>query len=116
VEFRKTVVDVLQAVPGCVVVGEAANGLEAVEQARSLRPSLVVMDMHMPVMGGLAAMRALKGELPRTHIVMMSTVLEAEVRDVALSSGAVACIEKGRDLWKRLPRILLELLQSGQAS
>ena len=50
--------------PDLEVVGEAADGAEALEQARQMRPDVVVMDLLMPVMDGIAATRAIRGELP----------------------------------------------------
>jgi DNA-binding NarL/FixJ family response regulator len=70
------------------VVGQASNGIEAVEQAQALRPDLVLMDIHMPHMGGLEATRQIKAVLPDTKIVML-TVSDDE-RDLfeAVKAGA----------------------------
>ena len=59
------------------VVGQASDGLEAVEQAQALRPDLVLMDINMPRLGGLEATRRIKAALPGTKIVML-TVSEDE--------------------------------------
>lgn len=114
--MREALLDMLQTVPGCVVVGEAVNGLDAIELACALRPRLVVMDVHMPIMGGLDAARRMTEKLPDAVIVMMSTVTEAEIRTAAMRSGAAAYFEKGRELWLGLPNIVSELLQSKVAT
>jgi DNA-binding NarL/FixJ family response regulator len=67
---------VLAAQPGLVVVGQAANGAETVRQARQLRPDIVLMDVRMPVMDGLAATRQILGpELGphRPRVLMLTT-------------------------------------------
>ena len=70
------------------VVGQASDGLEAVEQALAVRPDLVLMDINMPRLGGLEATRRIKAALPETKIVML-TVSEDE-RDLfeAVKVGA----------------------------
>lgn len=109
--MRKALVNALGPIPQCVVVGEGANGHEAVELARSLCPDLVVMDIHMPGMGGLEALPLLKGILPSAQVVLVTSVLEREVRQHALNLGAHACLEKGDELWHSLPDIVQRLCQ-----
>ncbi len=113
--MRRAIVDELRSVRGCLIVGEGANGVEALELARALRPSLVVMDIHMPLMDGLEATRLLKTELPGTQIVLTSMTLEPGVRDAALNSGAIACLQKGEELREGLPPIVFKISQASQA-
>lgn len=103
----------LTEVPGCRVVGMGANGLEALELARALLPELVVLDINMPVMGGIEALSLLKRELPDIPVVMVSSILEPQMRDHALGLGAYACLEKGRDLWESLIAIVSEVGNAG---
>ena len=70
------------------VVGEAENGREAVELCRRLRPDLVLMDVRMPEMDGLAATRAMKRELPRTIILMLTVHENPDYLFEALKMGA----------------------------
>jgi DNA-binding NarL/FixJ family response regulator len=81
-----------------VVVGEAADGGEAVERARDLRPDVVVLDLSMPSMDGLQAISVIHETAPRTGIVVFTGFGSPSIRDQALSLGADAYVEKGADL------------------
>jgi two-component system, NarL family, response regulator LiaR len=76
------------------VVGEAANGAEAVERARALRPDVVLMDLLMPVMDGIAATTAIRGELPDTEVVALTSVLEDASVVGAVRAGAIGYLLK----------------------
>src|SRR5437870_13640314 len=62
--------------PDLEVVGEAPNGAKAIEQAKLLRPDVVVMDLLMPVLDGVTATRAIRSELPETEVLALTSVLE----------------------------------------
>lgn len=93
----KAIVSALDDISGCEVVGTAADGADALEFARQEDPNLVVMDVNMPRLGGIAALKILRRDMPSVGVVMISTVMEPEVRETALQLGAIACIEKGPD-------------------
>ena len=86
---------VLQTQHDLEVVGEASNGREAIEQARSLRPDLVLMDVTMPVMGGLEATRRLKAEMPGVCVLMFTSHEEPECLLEAIEAGAAGYVLKG---------------------
>ena len=86
---------VLAREPDLDVVGEAANGLEAVELCRSLRPELVLMDMSMPEMDGLEATRAIKKEHPETGVLVLTAHAEQELLLDAIRAGAAGYVLKG---------------------
>ena len=86
---------VLGTQPDIEVVGEAANGREAIERARSLRPDLVLMDVTMPVMGGLEATRRLKAEMPEVCVLMFTSHEEPEYLLEAIEAGAAGYVLKG---------------------
>src|SRR5690606_40439650 len=69
--FRDGLRSLLEA-RGVEVVAEARNGREAVELARQLRPDIVLMDLTMPVMGGLEATRLISAELPDVNVVVLT--------------------------------------------
>ena len=85
--------------PGVEVVGEAADGEEALRQVDALRPDLVLMDLEMPHMGGLPAMRAIRLRPDPPRLVAMSVYGAADAtRLSALDAGASSYVEKGATL------------------
>jgi len=87
--MRELMRTVLSLEPDFEVVGQAGDGLEAVALVAELRPDLVVIDLSMPVMGGLQAIGQIRQLAPATRVA----VLSGEPRQ--LSTGADANIEKG---------------------
>jgi DNA-binding NarL/FixJ family response regulator len=82
---------------GIAVVGTARDGLEALEQARALRPDVVLMDIHMPRLNGLAALRMIKAELADTRIVMLTMSAEDDELFEAVAAGASGYLLKTQD-------------------
>jgi len=80
--------------PDLEVVGEALDGAEALQQARQLRPDVVVMDLLMPVMDGIAATRAIRRELPETEVLALTSVLESASVVEAIRAGAIGYLLK----------------------
>lgn len=79
------------------VVGQAANGAEAIRLAREARPDLVLMDMLMPVMDGIAATAAIRRELPDTEVLALTSVLEDDKVTGAIRAGAIGYLLKSTD-------------------
>jgi two-component system response regulator (stage 0 sporulation protein F) len=77
----------------------ASNGQEAVTAARSELPGLALLDMKMPVMDGLEALRLIKDMHPETIVLMMTAVGEEDWIQEALNSGAHRCISKPFDIF-----------------
>ena len=80
--------------PELAVVGEAADGAEAVLLARQLRPDVVLMDLLMPVMDGIAATSAIRDELPETEVIALTSVLESDSVVGAVKAGAIGYLLK----------------------
>jgi DNA-binding NarL/FixJ family response regulator len=76
------------------VVGQACNGAEVVELARVLRPDVILMDLHMPVKGGVAATREIIQMLPATQILVLTTLHDDETVFEAVRAGAHAYLLK----------------------
>jgi two-component system chemotaxis response regulator CheB len=93
---RSLLVAILASDPDVQVVGEAVNGLEAVEKTRKLRPDLVTMDVRMPRMDGFEATKEIMIETPTPIIIVTSShsVLNVETSLHALRAGALAILEK----------------------
>ena len=77
-----------------VVVGEAKNGREAVEQARRLRPDVIVMDLMMPKMSGAEATKVICGELPDTKVMILTSFGNSAELSQALANGATGVLLK----------------------
>ena len=86
---------VLGTQPDIEVVGEAADGREALEQACRLRPDLVLMDVTMPGMDGLEATRRLKAEMPGVCVLMFTSHEEPGYLLEAIGAGAAGYVLKG---------------------
>jgi DNA-binding NarL/FixJ family response regulator len=80
--------------PDLEVVGEAANGREALAMARELKPDVVLMDLLMPVMDGIAATEAIRSELPEVEVVALTSVLEDVSVTGAIRAGAIGYLLK----------------------
>jgi len=76
------------------VLGEAGDGIEAIEQAKRLRPDVVLMDLHMPRKGGVAATREITASLPQTHVLVLTTLEAEQTVFDALRAGALAYLLK----------------------
>src|SRR5215218_8371806 len=90
VVFRRAVADELAADPAIEVVGTAVNGRIALAKLPQLNPDLVILDVEMPEMDGLATLREIRRTHPRLPVIMFSSLTErgAEVSLDALALGA----------------------------
>jgi DNA-binding NarL/FixJ family response regulator len=80
--------------PELTVVGEAANGEEAIHVARQLHPDVVLMDLLMPVLDGIAATATIRKELPDIEVIALTSVLESATVVGAVKAGAIGYLLK----------------------
>jgi DNA-binding NarL/FixJ family response regulator len=92
--FREGLRTLLSVRPGIVVVGEAANGQECLARAAALRPDVVLMDLKMPVLDGVAATRRLRAQRPECQVVALTTFDDDELVFEGLRAGAVGYLLK----------------------
>lgn len=85
---RRGLVFFLRTQKGLDIIGEAANGKEAVEQAKSLKPDLILMDLVMPEMDGIEATRIIKKAQPDIKIMMLTSFSDQDHVIPALEAGA----------------------------
>ena len=92
-EVREAVASVIRKT-GHEIVGEADDGASGVQATLAHRPDLVVMDWRMPGMDGVEATRQIRASYPSAAIIAFSSTDEPDVRDVFLTAGADAFVEK----------------------
>ena len=98
---------------GMEVVAEASNGEEAIERYRELRPDVVLMDLSMPVMDGLAATRAILDEFPDARVVVLTTYDGDENIHRALEAGARGYLLKDM-LVNEMTQVIRAVSQGGK--
>ena len=95
--FREGVRAVLANAGDCDVIGEAVDGKDAVAKALSLKPNVILMDIHMPAMNGVDAAARILRDLPNTGIIMLTMLEDDSSVFTAMRAGARGYILKGAD-------------------
>ena len=101
---RKGLRLLLEQYPELVVIGEAANGREALQMVANHQPDVILMDAQMPVMDGIEATRAIKANWPKVKVVMLTIYSARE--QAAKAAGADAFLLKGCPAEKLIETIL----------
>lgn len=104
-EHVRVLVAQMLALDGFDIVGQAADGEEAVRLAGELDPSVIVMDLHMPLVDGLAATRRIRATRPHQQVILYTAYLDATVEREAAEAGVALCLGKADGL----PRLEREL-------
>ena len=104
--FRQLVTMVLGLERGIEVVGEAADGVEAIDAARRHAPDVLLLDVAMPNMDGLEALPFIREASPATRVVMVTAFGSETIRERALAAGAAGFIEKGLDVAELVEQVM----------
>jgi two-component system, NarL family, response regulator LiaR len=91
---RRGLIAMLETEPGMQIIGEAANGDEAVKQARKLIPDVILMDLVMPVMDGIEATRQIKQDMPSINILVLTSFSTNDKVIPSLNAGAIGYLLK----------------------
>jgi DNA-binding NarL/FixJ family response regulator len=92
--LREGLIAMIDCQPDMRVVGQASNGIEAVESFRALRPDVTLMDLQMPDVGGVEAIETIRGETPSARIIVLTTYAGDAKAVRALKAGAVGYLLK----------------------
>ncbi len=95
--FRRGLIGLLNEMPGFIVEGEAGNGLEAVSMILECKPDIVLLDVNMPVMDGIATIRALRKAHSEVKILMLTISQREDDLIGAITAGASGYILKNTD-------------------
>ena len=104
--IRKGVRAVLDLTPDIELVGEAENGVQAIELEKTLQPDVILMDLMMPEMDGIAAIKEIKKQRPQARILVLTNFAGEEMIFPAIKSGAV-----GYHLKDSSPEALVEAIR-----
>lgn len=93
-EVRRTMIAILRSHPDVQVVGEASSGDEAIECAEQLKPTVVLMDIHIPALDGIAATRVITSRFPQIAVIGLSGIVEDYLVHAILQAGGIGLFPK----------------------
>jgi len=94
--FRRGLRTVLETRPDFAICGEATDGLDAIEKTKALDPDVIVMDVSMPRVDGLQAMRIIREQAPRSKVLMLSQHDSTFMLEAAVKAGAGGYVTKSQ--------------------
>lgn len=107
--WRALIVETIGQMEGVLVVGEAADGLSAVQHAKRLSPDLIVLDIGLPVLNGIEAIKRIRADSPCSKILCLSENHALDIVETALEAGATGYLLKhdaGSDLLPAIEAVL----------
>lgn len=108
--WRQVVISMLAMKSELQVVGEASDGLEAVQKAAELKPDLILLDIGLPTLSGIEAARQIRKLVPKCKIIFLSQESSSEIIEEAMNVGASGYVVKakaGSDLLTAVESVLL---------
>lgn len=102
---RKAICNLLEEEPNISVVGESGTAEEGLQRARELQPSVVIMDLALPGMNGLAGTRHLLAQDPACRVLVLSNHAHPDVVRLSLAAGAKGFVQKDRAFEELIPAI-----------
>lgn len=111
--FRESLHSIFQDHQSLTIVGEAADGVVAIEMAVRLAPDVVIMDVIMPRMSGIEATRRIKRILPDVHVIGISTLDDTFIKDTMKAAGASHFVPK--DSAPTLPDVISRMIAESPA-
>jgi two-component system, NarL family, response regulator LiaR len=91
---RRGLATFLKVFDDLLLVGEAENGVEAIQRCTQIQPDVVLMDMVMPIMDGISAIRAIRQKFPQIQVIALTSFKEGDLIKNALEAGAIAYLLK----------------------
>jgi DNA-binding NarL/FixJ family response regulator len=111
--FRQLICSMLQERAEFQVIGQASDGLEAIEKAEELQPDLILLDIGLPKLDGIAAGRQIRKVVPKSKIVFLSQETDTEIVKAAFSAGANGYVVKS-DAGEEMFEALNAVIQDGR--
>jgi DNA-binding NarL/FixJ family response regulator len=111
--FRRIICRLLQERPDVLIVGEAADGLDAIRRAEALRPDVVMLDIGLPMLSGIDVARRIRAVLPDARLMFVTIESSFEVVEQAFRSGAHGYVYKPRAHRDVLP-VLDAIIRGGR--
>lgn len=108
--WRGFIFDHLRQRPNIHVIDQASNGLEAVQKAEELQPDLILLDISLPALNGIAAAREIRKRAPKSKILFVSASSDADIVEAALSAGGhgyVLKMDAATSLWPGIEAVFL---------
>jgi DNA-binding NarL/FixJ family response regulator len=93
-KWREYVCATIQEIPGLQIVGEAADGLEAIEKTKELRPDLILLDISLPRLNGIEVARRLSQICPESRIIFVTETRSSDIREEGFRAGGSAFVIK----------------------
>jgi DNA-binding NarL/FixJ family response regulator len=103
--FRSFIRETLHARPELQIVGEASDGLQAIQKAEELQPDLILRDIGLPILNGIEAAHRISGSVPSARILLVSQNNDPDLTAAALSDGAKGFVLKLNAATELLPAI-----------